>query len=77
MGLKLRTTSCSIWRTAFLVSALIVLAGTVVPDGACAEGPFDFLFGGFQRPTPPPRRTGSYSRTSDPTRSGSSESERQ
>jgi hypothetical protein len=54
MGLKLRTTSCSIWRTAILVSALIVLAGTVVPDGACAEGPFDFLFGGFQRPTPPP-----------------------
>ena len=54
MGLKLRTTSCSIWRTAFLVSALIVLAGTVVPDGACAEGPFDFLFGGFQQPTPPP-----------------------
>jgi len=32
MGLELRGTSCSIWRTAFLVSALIVLAGTVVPD---------------------------------------------
>ena len=54
MGLKLRATSCSIWRTAFLVSALTVLAGTAVPDGACAEGLFDFLFGGFQRPSPPP-----------------------
>ena len=38
MGLKLRATGCSIWRTAFLVSALTVLAGTAVPDGACAEG---------------------------------------
>ena len=54
MGLKLRATGCSIWRTAFLVSALTVLAGTAVPDGACAEGLFDFLFGGFQRPSPPP-----------------------
>jgi Protein of unknown function (DUF2865) len=54
MGVKLRAGSCSIGHTAFLVSALTVLASTVVPDGACAEGPFDFLFGGFQRPTPPP-----------------------
>jgi Protein of unknown function (DUF2865) len=53
MGLK-RATSCSIWRTAFLVSALTVLAGTAAPDGVCAEGLFDFLFGGFQRPSPPP-----------------------
>jgi hypothetical protein len=54
MTVKLRAISCSIWRNAFLVSALIVLAGTAVPDGACAEGPFDFLFGGFQRSTPAP-----------------------
>ena len=25
-----------------------------MPDGGRAEGPFDFLFGGFQRPAPPP-----------------------
>ena len=37
MGLKLRATGCSIWRTAFLVSALTVLAGTAVPDGARAR----------------------------------------
>jgi len=54
MTVKLRAISCSIWRNAFLVSALIVLVGTAVPDGACAEGPFDFLFGGFQRSTPAP-----------------------
>src|SRR4029077_21075857 len=54
MGLKLRATGCSIWRTAFLVSALTGLAGTAVPDGACAEGLFDFLFGGFQPLAPPP-----------------------
>src|SRR5580704_15519951 len=54
MGLKLRATSCSIWRTAFLVSVLTVLAGTAVPDRAYAEGFLDFLFGGFQRPSPPP-----------------------
>ena len=54
MGVKLRSTGCSIWPTAFLVGAFTVLAGTAVPDRACAEGPFDFLFGGFQRPTPPP-----------------------
>ena len=48
MGLKLRATGYLIFRrTAFLVSALTVLAGTAVPDGACAEGLFDFLFGGF------------------------------
>jgi Protein of unknown function (DUF2865) len=54
MGLELRGTSCSIWRTAFLVSALTVSAGTAVPDRAYAEGFLDFLFGGFQRPSPPP-----------------------
>ena len=54
MGLKLRATGCSIWRTAFLVSALTVSAGTAVPDRAYAEGFLDFLFGGFQRPSPPP-----------------------
>ena len=54
MGLKLRGTSCSIWRTAFLVSALTVSAGTAVPDRAYAEGFLDFLFGGFQRPSLPP-----------------------
>jgi hypothetical protein len=43
MGVKLRAVS----HTVFLVSALNVLASTVVPDGACAESPFDFLFGGF------------------------------
>ena len=52
MGLELRGTSCSIWRTAFLVSALTVSAGTAVPDRAYAEGFLDFLFGGFQRPRP-------------------------
>ena len=52
MGLKLR--ACSIWHTAFLVSALTVSAGTAVPDRAYAEGFLDFLFGGFQRPSPPP-----------------------
>jgi hypothetical protein len=46
MGLKLHATSGSVWRTAFLVSALTVLTGVAVPDGACAEGLFDFLFGG-------------------------------
>jgi Protein of unknown function (DUF2865) len=54
MGTKLRATGCSIWRKAFLVSALIALAAATVPDGAYAEGPLDFLFGGFQRPSPPP-----------------------
>ena len=54
MGLKLRATGCSIWRTAFLVSVLTVLAGTAVPDRAYAEGFLDFLFGGLQRPSPPP-----------------------
>jgi hypothetical protein len=54
MALKLHATSRSIWRTAFLVGALTVMTGAAVPDGACAEGLFDFLFGGFQRPSPPP-----------------------
>jgi Protein of unknown function (DUF2865) len=54
MGLKLRATGCSIWRTAFLVSGLTVSAGTAVPARAYAEGFLDFLFGGFQRPSPPP-----------------------
>ena len=54
VGVKLRAAGCSIWRNTCLVSALIVFAGTAVPDGAFAEGPFDFLFGGFQRPAPPP-----------------------
>jgi Protein of unknown function (DUF2865) len=54
MGLKLRATSGSVWRTAFLVSALTVSAGTAVPARAYAEGFLDFLFGGFQRPSPPP-----------------------
>jgi Protein of unknown function (DUF2865) len=54
MGVKLRATSCSIWRTALLVSALTVLAAAAAPDGASAEGFFDFLFGGIQRPAPPP-----------------------
>ena len=47
MALKLHATSRSIWRTAFLVGALTVMTGAAVPDGACAEGLFDFLFGGF------------------------------
>jgi Protein of unknown function (DUF2865) len=54
MGVNLRATSCSVRRKTFLVSVLIALAGTAVPDGGRAEGPFDFLFGGFQRPAPPP-----------------------
>ena len=54
MRVKLRSAGCSIGHTAFLVSALTVLASTVVPEGARAEGSFDFLFGGLQRPTPPP-----------------------
>ena len=54
MRIKLRAPGCSIGHTALLVSALTVLASTVVPEGARAEGPFDFLFGGVQRPTPPP-----------------------
>jgi hypothetical protein len=54
MVVKLRAASCSIGHTAFLVSALIIIASTVVPDLARAEGPFDFLFGGLQRPTSPP-----------------------
>jgi Protein of unknown function (DUF2865) len=54
MGLKLRAATCSIWRTVFLVCVLAFLASTAFPDGACAEGPLDFLFGGFQRPAPPP-----------------------
>jgi hypothetical protein len=59
MGPNPRGTSCSIWRTAVLVSALTVLAGTAAPGEACAEGLFDLLFGGVQRPSPP-RRTASY-----------------
>jgi hypothetical protein len=47
MALKLHATSRSIWRTAFLVAALAVLAGTAVPDGACAEGLFDFADDGI------------------------------
>ena len=35
MGLELRGTSCSIWRTAFLVSALTVLAGTAARRMGC------------------------------------------
>src|SRR5262245_38286685 len=54
MGVKLHGAGCSTWGKAFLVSALIALAGTAVLDGARAEGPLDFLFGGFQRPAPPP-----------------------
>ncbi len=54
MGVKLRAASCSIWSKAFLLSALIALAVTAVPDGARAEGPLDFLFRGFQQPAPPP-----------------------
>jgi len=54
MRVKLRAACCSIGHTAFLIGALTVLESTVVPEGARAEGPFDFLFGGLQRPTPPP-----------------------
>jgi hypothetical protein len=54
MGVKLHGANCSTWGKAFLVSALIALAGTAVLDGARAEGPLDFLFGGFQRPAPSP-----------------------
>jgi hypothetical protein len=54
MGAQLRAASGSIWRKAFLVGALVALAGTAGPDGACAEGPLDFLFRGFQQPASPP-----------------------
>ncbi|PWT90363.1 MAG: hypothetical protein C5B56_05545 [Proteobacteria bacterium] len=54
MGVKLHAAGCSIWGKAFLVGALLVLTGTAVPDRARAEGPLDFLFGGFQRSAPPP-----------------------
>jgi hypothetical protein len=40
------------WRAVVIVGAFSVANMTVL-DSACAEGFFDFLFGGFQRPAPP------------------------
>ena len=54
MGVKLHAASGSTWGKALLVGALNALAGAALPDGARAEGPLDFLFGGFQRSAPPP-----------------------
>jgi len=53
MRVKLPAAGYSIWGKALVVGALIALAVTAVPHGARAEGPLDFLFGGFQRPAPP------------------------
>jgi len=41
------------WRSALLGAALAVGAGLTAPDAARAQGFFDFLFGGPQRPPPP------------------------
>jgi hypothetical protein len=41
------------WRAAVFVGALCVAAIMTAPDAAQAQGFFDFLFGGPQRPPPP------------------------
>ena len=55
MGLKLRATGCSIWRTAFLVSALTVLAGRQSRMGRLPKGSLIFCLvassGLVRRPT--------------------------
>jgi uncharacterized protein DUF2865 len=44
------------WRAAILIGALSTAASMLVSDSACAQGFFDFLFGGFQqRSAPPPQ----------------------
>ncbi len=42
------------WRAAIIVGALSAASITAMPHPARAGGLFDFLFGGFQRPAPPP-----------------------
>ncbi len=51
------------WRAAFFIAALAGAANCVAPGTASAQGFFDFLFGGSQRPPPstpqpPPPSTG-------------------
>jgi hypothetical protein len=42
------------WRAVGLIGALSIAAIMTSSDLACAQGFFDFLFGGPQRPAPPP-----------------------
>jgi len=42
------------WRAVVIIGALFAVASMMVLDSACAQGFFDFLFGGFQRSAPAP-----------------------